>query len=165
MQEEVEIIISKRGFKLLSNYNKAWEKIFIKCPNGHKVDVYFGNFIKGHGCRECQTENKRTWNKGKLHEWESYLKYCRSLTVKEYRKHKDIINPLNFENGYDIDHIFSISKGFKSGIHPKIISSYVNLQMLPLSENRKKGKQSWITKEELFERYHNVIKNSIQEKI
>lgn len=79
-----------------------------------------------------------------------YKQYQRDvfrLTEENYVKDIDSINPLRaprtlagVSGGYQLDHIISIRYGFDNGIDPKIIASSENLQMLPWSENIKKGK-------------------------
>jgi len=58
------------------------------------------------------------------------------------------------EDFYNIDHIFSISEGFKRNISPKIIGSYVNLQLLLWKQNLLKKDKCWITQKELERRYN-----------
>jgi hypothetical protein len=49
----------------------------------------------------------------------------------------------NFElrsfKGYHLDHICSISEGYKNNISPEIIGNIKNLQFIPWEENYKKG--------------------------
>lgn len=55
--------------------------------------------------------------------------------------------------GNHIDHIYSIYDGFVNNIDPKLIGSIINLQTLSSTQNRAKGTSSWISKEDLFEKY------------
>lgn len=82
-------------------------------------------------------------------------------TRKTIRKHINIINPDNKPIGiseglYNIDHIYSIFDGFNNNINPKIIGSIINLQIILWKDNLKKQRNSWITKEELYERYEEI---------
>lgn len=43
------------------------------------------------------------------------------------------------EGAYQIDHIYSVYKGFRNQVPPALIGDIKNLQMLPWEENRKKG--------------------------
>lgn len=54
---------------------------------------------------------------------------------------------------YNIDHIYSIMDGFRNKVNPKIIGSFVNLQVLPSIDNIRKRDESWITLEELKKEY------------
>lgn len=58
---------------------------------------------------------------------------------------------------YNVDHIFSISQGFKNGIDPKIIGSIVNLQIIPESVNKAKKDDCWIDSHLLLLRYNQFI--------
>lgn len=79
-----------------------------------------------------------------------YKQYQRDvfrLTEENYAKDIDLINPLRVprtlagvSGGYQLDHKTSIRYGFDNGLDPKTIASTENLQMLPWSENIKKGK-------------------------
>ena len=60
--------------------------------------------------------------------------------------------------GNHIDHIYSIYEGFVNNIDPKIIGSIINLQTLSSTQNRAKGTFSWISKQELFEKYADLNK-------
>jgi len=51
-----------------------------------------------------------------------------------------------------LDHMYSISDGFKNNIPPYIIGHINNLVMIPALENIKKNNRSSISKTELFER-------------
>jgi len=55
-----------------------------------------------------------------------------------------------FENGHEVDHIFSQYDGFKNNIDPSIISSYTNLRVIPQKKNRGKRTKSSITKQLLL---------------
>jgi len=57
-----------------------------------------------------------------------------------------------------IDHIFSVSKGFKLGILPKIIGSKSNIRLIKCDLNMKKSGKCDITLEELFKKYDEEIK-------
>jgi hypothetical protein len=43
------------------------------------------------------------------------------------------------EGAYQIDHIYSVYKGFRAGLPTQLVGNIENLQMLPWEENRKKG--------------------------
>lgn len=87
----------------------------------------------------------------------------RPLTKKNYRLYKHIINPNNLKRGkekndYQLDHKYSILEGYKNNIPIEIISSYVNLEILPLKENLSKQDRCSITKEMLYEAFNNIGK-------
>ena len=54
---------------------------------------------------------------------------------------------------YSLDHRFSLARGFKEGIDPKIIGSVHNLEFIPAKENDSKKTNCSIDKEELLKLY------------
>lgn len=97
----------------------------------------------------CKTENKS--------EYENYRKL-----VNYYTSKNDLSLLLNFEkrghilnDGYHLDHIYSISKGYINDIDPKIIGSIFNLRFIHWKDNVIKGSKCDITKTELIEKYEN----------
>lgn len=52
---------------------------------------------------------------------------------------------------YHIDHLYSISNGFKNGISPLVIGNIANLKMVPWEENIEKHAKSSISIDRLFE--------------
>lgn len=55
------------------------------------------------------------------------------------------------ENGYDLDHRFSVYDGFKNGVDYKIIAHWRNLKIRTVKENRTKHRNSSITLKQLLE--------------
>ena len=90
---------------------------------------------------------------------------------REYRKKVELITkkqPIhlleNFEkrgifgkdeDAHHIDHIVSIYECFMNDVDPEIAGSIHNLQCIPARDNIVKGNDSWMSVEELFERYRN----------
>jgi hypothetical protein len=77
-----------------------------------------------------------------LSEWKRYQKVARMLTERQYRAHKDIINPNNHPRalagvpgGYHLDHIIPICRGFVDNVPLDEITAIDNLQMLPWLDN------------------------------
>lgn len=87
--------------------------------------------------------------------WELYKEQVLNYTYKSWQHYHDKINPFNLERGpkYELDHKFSILEGFKQGVDPKIIGSYVNLEVIPKFKNRSKRVKCSITLEELILAY------------
>lgn len=56
-----------------------------------------------------------------------------------------------------IDHIYSISDGFKNKIHPSVLASMPNLRLVPQHSNQSKGATSAITKEELLQNVETFV--------
>lgn len=85
---------------------------------------------------------------------ELYYRLVRSLTEKTYRKYVGEFEAQAKRGSKNqLDHIFSIADGFKNNILPKVMSSRINLQLLPSEENKAKSSDSWISKEELLKKY------------
>jgi len=157
--------VQQFGYICLSDvYGTSYDHLKLKCTEDHIVYISWGNFRKGHRCRECSTKGRTKYDETTRTELYSYKEYINRLTNQNYIKYFYLINPekLNrsFEE-YHLDHIYSIIDGFNNGIDPEIISSPVNLRMLPMKENIVKHGTSLITKEELLKAYNDFKKNNI----
>lgn len=65
-QQEVELIFSKRGYKLLSPYKNNRTPNVVECPHGHITDtITLSNFQKGLGCPQCSHKAKLTYQQVK----------------------------------------------------------------------------------------------------
>ena len=81
------------------------------------------------------------------------------MTEKNYDLFKSQINPKNLKRSWKanhLDHIYSVSQGFKDKINPFWIAHPCNLQMLKARENKKKNAKCGHTQEELFEKINNL---------
>jgi hypothetical protein len=90
---------------------------------------------------------------------EDYYIFVRALTEKNYDIFKSQINPKNLKRSWKanhLDHIYSVSQGFKDRINPFWIAHPCNLQMLKARENKKKNAKCGHTQEELFEKINNL---------
>jgi hypothetical protein len=74
-----------------------------------------------------------------------YQKLVRRLTAVVIRHHG-----LKTVPGYDWDHKFSVFEGFQQKIHPNIVASRDNLELVPISANRSNGRKCSITRDELL---------------
>jgi len=73
--EDVKEYIESRGYKLLSKeYKNSITKLELRCPEGHKFWMTYGNFQQEHRCPECCYENVSS--KGE----KEVLEYIQSLT-------------------------------------------------------------------------------------
>jgi hypothetical protein len=61
------------------------------------------------------------------------------------------------EDNYQVDHIVSITNGFKQGVDPVIIGSIANLRFIPWKENLQKLDRSDMTIEELYEIFEGIL--------
>lgn len=87
---------------------------------------------------------------------EDYFIFVRALTERNYNVFYNIINPKGLKRGFKknnhLDHIYSISQGFKDKINPYHIAHPCNLQMLKVRDNKKKSADCGHTKEQLNEK-------------
>ena len=74
-----------------------------------------------------------------------YQKLVRSLTYVVIRHYK-----LKATTGYEWDHKFSVYAGFHQNVHPAIIASRENLELIPAANNRSNGRECSITRDELI---------------
>jgi hypothetical protein len=148
--------VKKYGFKLNKIDGKDKNSILsLTCMNNHKIDIRYSSFRSGHRCKFCYYESMMI-SPNELDSFRKYSNIVRSRTRTIFRKYKELIDPNNLtidSKKYHIDHIYSISDGYKNNIDPLIISSYVNLRVIGSIENLKKGKKSEIIKDELIIKY------------
>lgn len=87
--------------------------------------------------------------------WELYREQVFNYTYRNWKHHQDKINPLGLKRGrgYELDHKFSITEGFRQRVDPAIIGHFSNLELIPKSVNRSKRTQCSITLEELIKAY------------
>jgi hypothetical protein len=88
----------------------------------------------------------------------NYQSQVRRLTMINYNKYKNYINPSNLPRGkktYHIDHIYSVYDGFTNNIPANVIAHPANLQMLSSKQNIIKRTKSHHTVEELMEKIKN----------
>ena len=78
-------------------------------------------------------------------------------TNRTFRKYKQLLQQVYIRSKkFHLDHVYSITDGFKNNIDPKIIGSISNLQLLPAFLNIQKNYRSWITKDKLLEAYNKL---------
>jgi hypothetical protein len=92
---------------------------------------------------------------------EEYYNAVKLVTNKNWYEHFYDINPNKLErsNELHLDHIYSISEGFKNNIPAEVIGHWTNLRLLPKIENSSKGAKCHKTIEELFEDYNRENSN------
>jgi len=77
--------------------------------------------------------------------WIEYQKLVLRLTQVVIRFYN-----LQSKPGYEWDHKFSVYAGYKNNIHPNIIASRENLELIPSSENRANGEECSISLNDLM---------------
>ncbi len=86
---------------------------------------------------------------------EDYFAFVRALTEKNYNIFYESVNPKKLKRGFKnnhIDHMFSVSEGFKQKINPFHIAHPCNLQMLKARDNKRKNSKCDHSYEELLEK-------------
>ena len=78
-------------------------------------------------------------------EFIAYQKLVRSLTYVVIRHYKLTATP-----GHEWDHKFSVYEGFHQNIHPAIIASRENLELISAVSNRSNGRECSISQTELI---------------
>jgi hypothetical protein len=165
-----EKIMKKAGETSRANNNKMTQEERNKKFNW-RLKATDEQLLEAHK-KQCITKGTQFIDKLNTLEPESWVYYnmiVRYLTEINYKKYKHIINPLNLKRSryeYNLDHIFSVAEGFVQNISPEIIASVINLQMLSSFENCSKNSESWMSKEELLEKWEkNIIKDSLPQKM
>jgi len=161
-EKNVRRKLLKEGFHLLSlDGDNKMAKMFVECPNKHKVIIRWVQWKKKHRCVECYYQRLRDSGIQDVEGYELYKRKVDQYTKISYRRYKNIINLNNVRRGKKLNHLdhkYSKAEGFKNGILPIIIGSYINLEILPFMENCSKQERCSITKEELFDEYNRQIK-------
>lgn len=86
---------------------------------------------------------------------ELYYESVKYLTSITYNRYRDVIDLNNLRgHGYHLDHCHSIIFGFINKVPPEIIASIHNLEIIPESENLKKGSKCSISTVELLEKFY-----------
>jgi len=147
------------GYTLLSEkFVSSVSHLEFICDRGHNASISWSNFRKGHRCRKCWIESRTIYkDQEKADSYYAYKECVDRLSNYNFRKYYYIINPYRLERAYDkyhLDHIYSISDGFKNNIPPHIIANPSNLQLLWCTDNMKKHNNSDVTIKELYERYN-----------
>lgn len=84
---------------------------------------------------------------------QGFIKTCRRLSFKLYRKHRQYVNPDQLSKrdlNLHLDHILSVSDGYAQGLTIFDLAHPCNLRLLPALDNLCKYKKSDQTKQELL---------------
>jgi hypothetical protein len=142
------------------SYNKSYKKITdITDSEVHKIlnewttsGIAKRELLKKYNIGSCvlnkilKKHNVANKEKSQIDtEWFKYQKLVIKLT-SVIKRHYKLKTPI----GFDWDHKFTIRDGYLQNIHPNIIASIENLELIPSNENRSNGEISSITKEQLF---------------
>lgn len=88
-------------------------------------------------------------------ESERYYRAVANETRKNYLAYKAILNPDNLPRGkgWELDHRFSVSEGFRQAVSPELIGHWTNLELIDASQNNSKWSRCSITLEQLHANY------------
>jgi len=75
----------------------------------------------------------------------AYQQLVRRLTEVVKRHYN-----LQFQSGYEWDHKFSVYEGFHQNVHPVIIASRENLELISINDNRSNGRICSISRDDLI---------------
>ena len=156
--KNVDKILNKEGYLLLSNYIKNNEKIILLCPNKHIWVTQFNTFyIQQSKCAICYKEKR----KRKAKTFKGYNTKVKYLSNQNFNKYYYLINPFNYKRGniYHLDHIYSIIDGFNNKVSIETISNPVNLRIIKANKNLKKNYKSEISLEMLYKLEKEFNKN------
>lgn len=163
----------KENYILLTEeYTNSKQKLEYICPNGHIHKINWSMWNSGSRCPFCHyigmqgsgNCNWKNYSKEDLQKLSIYKEHVWQLTNCNYRKYKFIINPLNLprkRKKYSLDHIYSISDGFRDSVPAEILASPVNLQMMLYYENIIKRSRSDISLNELYINYNKELNNEL----
>lgn len=135
---------------MLSKYGK------VRISNGDKIS----NTKNSQEFRK-KMEDKGYWLKIELlSSKDKYYFQVSQFTHKSLREYGELKFGKNWKeykklNNLHIDHKFSKAEGLSQGIHPKIIGSIVNLDLIDSFSNLSKGKKCSISKEKLINDFDN----------
>lgn len=143
--------------------------IFIENP---EIKNIISNVVKDRWKDESYRERyKETLNKKglripdeELSKKSLYYRNVENYTKKSLRSFYNKINPYNKQIGrgkglYSIDHKYSKVYGFLNNIDPKIIGSWINLEVVLFESNAKKKRTCSISKRELLNLYKESMNN------
>lgn len=130
-------------------------KLEFKCDKGHIFKMSWSDFDQSNSrCPTCYNNNRIKHDSiSSQEEFISYRECINRLSNENFCKYYNLINPNKLKRAFrkfHLDHIFSVSDGFKGGISPKVIASPINLRMLWWKDNISKSNKSIITLEELY---------------
>jgi hypothetical protein len=151
--------IQKYGGEPLSN-----PKILEKCLQTNKEKYGYKTSFELEEIQEkCYIANHgytREQFLERLGEYKIYRSEVRRITEKQ-----DLTSLENYDKRgketYHLDHIYSISEGFKNNIKPEIIASIINLRFIEAKINQQKTNKCDFCIEELTRRYDDLQQKNL----
>lgn len=150
-----EYYLEKYGVPYYYQTDEFKKKYKKKMIEKHGVD----NYSKTQEFEQFLISTGRKMTNELLNEYENYYRKVVNYTSRSFTKYKkDLCKLYSRSKNYHLDHVYSISEGFKKKIDPRIIGSICNLQILPAFVNLKKRGECWIDFDKLIE-IHNKLSN------
>jgi len=143
-----------------------------KCLNCMKKTCNFDVFSNGYHsfcsikCVARFQSNKRFEKNVSMEGYKPYQRNVWILTNRNYKKYKEVINPLNYPRGifsknkkvYQLDHNIPVVYGYVNNIRPEIIAHRKNLQIITALDNNKKNDYLIYSEEEINKRITDIMK-------
>jgi len=95
-----------------------------------------------------------------LPDYEAYKSQVRYITNKQPLHTLKDFDKMRSRHQYQLDHIYSVRRGFLDRIPPEVIGNICNLQFISARRNRTKGSKCDITLEKLMEKYGEQIRKA-----
>lgn len=144
------------GFEIKEDFRSKLEYVTARntnCPCGRWWKTKPEYLKSGRSfCRPCNDDKKRTRfdqiNKDRELVYDGTIKKYKaivtSITEKNYKQYKDIINPSDLPrtrsnvDGYQLDHIVPVVTCFRNGVPAELCADISNLRMVRRMDNAKK---------------------------
>lgn len=129
--------IFKRSYQML---NRAKVHLCKECSYSERVKIInYSAISKSNSLRVGNKHPRFNPNKNELKTYKARVHaITRSQDISILENSDKPRGLCGVEGAYQLDHIISITHGFKNGISPEVIGNIKNLQFLPWKENRTK---------------------------
>lgn len=177
--DEAKDIMKERGQNTSPRHINYWmtkcgndQKLAKKCHYEYQDNCSVAAIMKKYNCSEEDAVNRHNAFINKMlntlerkgcifkrtkTEFGKYSAKVRSMTEKNYKQFKHIIDPDNLRSKeFHLDHKYSLLQGFLDGIEESIIASVFNLRIISHIENHSKYTKCSITKEQLIKTINNI---------
>lgn len=141
-------------------YNGAKTKSKVICSLHGEFLVRPNDLKFNHGCGECGIDKQQETkiargivsNPADKTDYENYRRAVWRESNRNYKLHKEIINPLNLPRSlkYHLDHRYSIQQGWENNVPAEIIGCVKNLQILEGKKNRQKTNKCTVEIYDIF---------------
>lgn len=128
-----------------------------KCGEDKELEAFWKRKSNADGldnfCATCKLETRREQSQTPQGLYET-----KSRIITAYNK--QFWFPNYDQYTYQVDHKFSIRKGYQVGISLDVINNKNNLQLLTIYDNRKKGRKCSINIDQLHTTYQNCSRHT-----